>query len=254
MSIEREFEIDGLPEIDVRIQSGRVELVKREPGRVEVTVDTDDRDFVVEQRGDLIVVASDKNTSWLARGSAFVVITAPESSAAVIATASARVESQIPLGHVEVKTASGDVEIESAQAADIKTASGDARIGSTKKTLRFKSASGDLLVTESCEGTATFASASGDIHINQADATLDVNTVSGDVIIPRFGGQKAGLKSMSGNIRLGIPAGTKLDLDASLLSGKLHLPEPQEETTPTRRHMSIRAKLVSGDLLIDRVD
>lgn len=254
MSIEREFEVDGLPEIDVRIQSGRVELVRGEPGRVRVTVDTSDRDFVVDQSGDLILVSSDRSTSWLSRGSAFVVIEAPESSDGVIATASARVESQIPLGHLEVKTASGDVEIDSAQTADIKTASGDARIGSTKKTLRFKSASGDLLVSGKCEGTATFASASGDIHINEADAALDLNTVSGDVFITRFGGQKAGLKSMSGNIRLGVPAGTKLDLDASLLSGKLHLPQAQPETTPTRRHMSIRAKLVSGDLLIDRVD
>lgn len=253
MSIEREFIVEDTPELDVRIQSGRVEIVRGEPGKVKVTVDTSDRDFKVEQRGDLIVVSSDKDTSWLSRGSAFVVIEAPEGSDAVVATASARVESQIPLGHVEVKTASGEVDIASAEAADLKTASGDTRIGHTTKSLRFKTASGDLFVTDKSEGTISLASASGDIHIAEAHGSLDMNTVSGDVFVPKFLGQKASLKSMSGDVRVGIPAGTNVDLDASLLSGTLHLPDPPAEKTETERYMTIKAKLVSGDLRIDRV-
>lgn len=253
MSIEKAFEVEDTPELDIRIQSGRVEIVRGEPGKVKVSVDTSDSDFIVEQRGDLIVVSSDKDTSWLSRGSAFVVIGAPDGSDAVIHTASARVESQIPLGHVEVKTASGEVDIASAEAADVKTASGDTRIGHTTRALGFKTASGDLFVTDRSEGTISLASASGDIHIADAHGPLDMNTVSGDVFVPRFVGQKATLKSMSGDIRLGIPAGTNVDLDASLLSGTLHLPDAPAEAVETQRYMTIRAKLVSGDLRIDRI-
>lgn len=253
MSIEKEFVVEDTPELDVRIQSGRVEFVRGEPGKVKVAVDTSDSDFIVEQRGDLIVVSSDKDTSWLSRGSAFVVIKAPEGSDAVVATASARVESQIRLGHVEVKTASGEIDITSAEAADLKTASGDTRIGRTTKALRFKTASGDLFVTEGSEGTISLASASGDIHIAEAHGSLDMNTVSGDVFVPGFFGQKATLKSMSGDIRLGIPGGTNVDLDASLLSGTLHLPDAPAKKVETQRYMTIRAKLVSGDLRIDRI-
>lgn len=253
MSIKKTFIVKDTPELDVRIQSGRVEIVRGERGKVKVTVDTSDRDFVVEQRGDLIVVSSDKDTSWLSRGSAFVVIEAPEGSDALVATASAKVESQIPLGHLEVKTASGDVDIASADAADLKTASGDTRIGHTNKALRFKTASGDLFVTDKAEGTISLASASGDVHIAEAHGSLDVNTVSGDVFVPGFFGQKAAIKSMSGEIRLGIPAGTNVDLDASLLSGTLHLPDAPAEKVETQRHMTIRAKLVSGDMRIDRI-
>ena len=254
MTIEREFTVEDLPELDVRIQSGRVEIVRGESGKVKVTVDADDRDFVVEQRGDLIVVSSEKSTSWLSRGSAFVVIEAPDRSDAVVTTASARVESQIPLGHVEIKTASGEVDIASADAADLKTASGDTRIGHTTKALRFKTASGDLFVTDRSEGTISLASASGDIHIAEVHDSLDLNTVSGDVFIPKFIVQKATVKSMSGDIRLGIPSGTNVDLDASLLSGSLHLPESPAKKVETQRYMTIRAKLVSGNLRIDRVD
>lgn len=254
MTIQEVFTVDGQPELDVRIESGRVELARGEPGKVKVTVETQDPGFIVEQRGDLIVVSSDKNTSWLSRGSAFVLIEAPDHSDAVIATASARVESQIPLGHVEVKTASGDVEIGVAGAADIKTASGDTRVGRTSRALRLKTASGDLLVTDRCEGTVSLASASGDVHIAEAEAALDVNTVSGDVNLSRFYGNKAVIKSMSGDIRIGIPTGTSVDLDVSLLSGALRLPDTREEKIATTRHTTIRAKLVSGDLRIERID
>lgn len=253
MSIEKAFIVEDIPELDVRIQSGRVEIVRGERGRVKVTVDTSDDDFVVEQRGNLILVSSDKDASWLSRGSAFVVIEAPQGSDVVVATASARVESQIPLGHVEVKTASGEVDIASADTADLKTASGDTRIGHITKALRFKTASGDLLVSDKSEGAISIASASGDIHIVEAHGSLDMNTVSGDVLVPRFLGQKAALKSMSGDIRLGIPAGTNVDLDASLLSGTLHLPDAPAEKVETQRYMTIRAKLVSGNMRIDRI-
>lgn len=254
MTIVEKFQVDDRPEIDVRIQSGRVELVKGEPGTVKVTVETSDPEFVVEQRGDLIVVSSDKNTSWLSRGSSFVVIEAPDYSDAVISAASARIESQIPLNHVEINSASGDVEIAAARTAAIKTASGDSRIGVIEKALRLKTASGDLFVTERCHGTVGVASASGQINIAECRATINVNTVSGDVDLSRYYGDKVTIKSMSGDIRVGIPAGTNVDLDVSILSGNLRLPEALEEKVPSTRHTTIKAKLVSGDLRIERID
>ncbi len=254
MNIQEEFAVDDRPELDVRIQSGRIELVKGRPGVVKVSVETQDPELTVEQRGDLIVVSSDKSASWLSRGSSFVVVEAPDGTDAVISAISARVESQIPLEHVEINSASGEVELTSATSAVIKTASGDTRIGTIEKALRLKTASGDLYVTGSCEGTVGLASASGQVDIATARAALNINTVSGDINLHRFYGDKAVMKSMSGDIRIGIPAGTNVDLDASLLSGNLHLPDAPQEKVPTTRHTTIRAKLVSGDLRIDRID
>lgn len=254
MTIQEVFTVDDRPELDIGIQSGRVELTKGEPGRVKVNVETQDPGLIVEQRGDLIVVSSNKNTSWLSRGSAFVVIEAPDDSDAVISAASARIESQIPLNHVEVNSASGDVELPAAVTATIKTASGDTRIGKITKALRLKTASGDLLIAERCSGTVGLATASGQVHIAETTATVNINTVSGDVNLARFYGDKAVIKSMSGDIRLGIPAGTNVDLDVSLLSGNLRLPNAPLEKTPATRHTTIRAKLVSGDLRIDRIE
>lgn len=253
MTIAEEFTVGDRAELDVHIQAGRVELVRGRPGVVKVSVETQDPDMIVEQRGDLIVVSSDKSTSWLPRGSSFVVVEAPDGIDAVISAASARIESQIPLRHAEISSASGDVELTTARSAVIKTASGDARIGAIDKSLRLKSASGSLFITDRCEGTVVLASASGQVDIAAADAVLNINTVSGDVNLPRYYGEKAVVKSMSGDIRIGIPAGTNVDLDVSLLSGSLHLPDAPTEKVPSTRHTTIRAKLVSGDLRIDRI-
>jgi hypothetical protein len=58
---------------------------------------------------------------------------------------------------------------------------------------------------------------------------------------------------MSGSVRLGIPAGTRLDLDANSLSGRIRLPSPNPSPEPPEREMTARIRLVSGDLRIDRI-
>lgn len=63
---------------------------------------------------------------------------------------------------------------------------------------------------------------------------------------------RANFKSMSGDVGLGIVRGTSLDLDVNLLSGKLLLPDPEATKSAVERHMSVKAKMVSGDLRIQR--
>lgn len=250
--IEREFSLGGRPEIDVRIQSGRVELKRGLPGMVRVSVETSDPGFMVEQRGDLVLVSSDRDTPWLSRRSAFVVIEVPDDIDLAVNTASARVDCEVPAGRVTVRTASGDIDLHSADTVTIKTASGDASVGSVAGAIRFSSASGHLHVPGECAGSGVFSTASGDIRIGDASATIEASTASGDIEIARLTGRQATFKSMSGAVAVGVPRGTTLDLDVSLLSGRLRLPEPEADRKPTERHMSIKAKLVSGDLTINR--
>lgn len=250
--IEKEFSVTAQPEVEVRVQAGRVELRQGEPGRVRVSVDTGDPNFVVEQRGDLVVAYGNRNTSWLAQDSAFVIVDLPVGSDASITTASADVDCQPALGRVEVKTASGDIEIHRAATASVKTASGDARIGAITTSVSFASASGALRLTDT-EGPANISTASGDVAIAEATATLEVNTASGDVRVDRFTGRQARFRSMSGHVDIGIPSGTQVDLDVTTLSGRLNLPEKTEPAGKTKRRMSINAKLVSGDMTVNRL-
>jgi hypothetical protein len=58
---------------------------------------------------------------------------------------------------------------------------------------------------------------------------------------------------MSGSVDIGIPAGTRVELDANLLSGRVSLPSPAPEVARTGRHTMIKVKSVSGDLTINRL-
>lgn len=250
--IQREFTVDQSPDLEIRVESGRVEVQEGSDGRVEVSVDTKASDFIVEQRGNSIVVASDRDTPWMSRGKAYVVVAAPPGIDLTVAVASAPVQARLRLGKVDVKTASGDVELGSADSVDIKTASGDAEIAAVAQALSFTSASGDLMVRGQCAGNVTASTASGDVRIAECTASISVNSASGDVNLGRFSGRNANFKTMSGDIDLGIPGGTDVSLDARLLSGKLRLPDPEPRKNGAERQMSIRAKMVSGDLTITR--
>lgn len=251
--ISRTFTVEGPPDIEVRIESGRVELRRGSSETVTVNVETKTPDFIVEQRGNSILVSSDKTTSWLSRGSAHVVIETPEGSDLRVSVASAPVLADMALGKVDVKSASGDVELASTESLSIKTASGDAEVTNVEHSLTFASASGDLRVRGTCRGSVSASTASGDVYIADCEATLNVNTASGDIEVNRFTGRSGVFKGMSGDIDLGIPSRTEIDLDVNLLSGKLRVPDPEPRTGAPERRMSIRAKLVSGDLTLKRL-
>ena len=251
--IREDFNVNGHAGVDVHIQSGRVEIKGGETGVIAVEVDTPDPGFVVEQRGNTIHLFSDKTSSWLSRGSTYVVIAVPEGSDASIGTASGKIETRVTLGEVEAKTASGKVNIAAANDLTVKTASGSTSIGVVTGDLRISSASGDADIGE-VHGKCIGSSASGDLHIGESTGDVTASTASGDIAVTKYSGDRAVFKSMSGSIQVGIAAGTSLELDANLLSGELNLPTPtpSDETREIERHMTIKAKLVSGNLTILR--
>lgn len=251
-----EFDVEAGTSLDIYVTAGRVDIRPGEPGRIEVLVDTDDPKFEVSQRGAQIYISSDRESRWAsARNSANVVIKAPEGTDASISTATANVDSAVRLGDVFIKSATADVDLTEINDGNVKTASGDVEIDRVHHDLKVASASGAVLIGR-CDGKAECTAASGDIRIRDCDGLVKANSASGDITVDRFTGDRASFKTMSGDVTVGIPAGTKVDLDVTTLSGDLRLPEKQDgekSAAPTRK-TSLRAKLVSGDLILKRVD
>lgn len=249
--ITEQFEVGKNAAIDVRVKSGRIEVTTGPAGTIKVEAETGDPKFSVEQAGDRIYIASDRDAGWLSARTAKVVVTVPEGTDVSAETASAKVECEGRLGNVETKTASGDVALDHVESAIVKTASGDVGVERVDRDIKVASASGDARVDHCDRGV--FSSASGDIRVESATDSINASTASGDLVVGQFVGGRLSFKSMSGDLRIGIPAGTKLDLDVSLLSGKLNLPKKGSTPPPTERQMRIKAKLVSGDMTIKRV-
>lgn len=252
--IHKTFSVDGSADLEIRIESGRIEIMPGAAGVIDVKVDTKMNNFIVDQTGNSVLVSSDKSTSWWSRGTASVLVEVPEGTDVNIGVASARVSSAVPLGKVNVRSASGHIDLVSAETIAVKTASGDLDVEKVERSLRFTSAAGDLRVTKRASGSVKASTASGDVHIEHADGSLQTSTASGDVYISYFEGREASFKAMSGDIDINVPPRTKVSLDASVMSGKLRLPDTPARKEPPLRHMTVNAKTVSGDFTLSLTD
>ena len=100
---------------------------------------------------------------------------------------------------------------------------------------------------------ADLSTASGDVTVGECAGIVHCATLSGNVRVEKVTAPSVKVKSMSGGVRLGIPPRTRLELDAESLSGKVRLPEPNPRPEPPEREISVKVRLVSGDLRIERV-
>jgi DUF4097 and DUF4098 domain-containing protein YvlB len=124
----------------------------------------------------------------------------PEGSALRAKTASGDLTARGRLGDTEVKSASGDVKLDSVGELDVKVASGD-------------------LEVKRMDGDAHIDSASGDVDLGEAGRGVVMRTASGDQQVRCVAGGKVELSSASGDIRVGIRRGSRLWVDARSMSG-----------------------------------
>lgn len=245
--IDHEFTVGDSPSIKVGVRSGRVRVEPGQPGMVRILVDTRDPTFEVVQRGDAISASGERG------GRAEVTVHVPPAANIEVSTASADVEVVAGVGRLEVASASGDLRFDTATRLQVKSASGAIWGNRVDGEARCITASGDIQITQVAD-RADLSTASGDVVIDKSTGTLSIATLSGEIRVHRHTGPDLSVKSMSGGVRIGIPPRTRLELDATTLSGKVILPTSQPSSDPPEREMSVKVRLVSGDLRVVRAD
>jgi hypothetical protein len=251
------FAVTGPLRLELKLPAGELEIeaaetdeavVELEPlGNGEEAVE----DARVELRGDelRVEVRERRSSSALVR----VRVTAPAGSALSAATASADLSAHGPLGDAELKTASGDVELERVAGLRVKAASGDVEVRHVEGDARIQTASGDLDLAE-VAGAIEIASASGDVHVGRAGAAVEVRTASGDQHVDDVSEGRAELTSASGDVRVGIRRGSGVWIDARSATGDVTSElevgdEPGERGGPV---VELRVTTMSGDVEIVR--
>ena len=153
------------------------------------------------------------------------------------ATASADVVARGRLGAADVRTASGDVTIE--------TPSGDrGEDGERRRRAR-----------PSMRGAGDVNTMSGDVTVRRdRRAALTVNTMSGDVRIERPASGAIQLRSMSGDLEAAIAPRRHPLVDANSASGDVRSELPVTGSAPAGGHadVELRATSMSGDIVVDR--
>ncbi len=263
------FDTAGQVALRVSLSGGEVTIESGEAPRVDVELvalrDNDiTRQAIEEARvemtdrgvGHLVVVELKRRSGFLVgRGPRIGVhVRCPAGTDVDLRADSADLEARGSLGAVEVKTASGDVSLESAQALTVSTASGDVRAGDIDGRVEVRTASGDVRVRRS-GGVLSANLVSGDLAVDDAAAGLDVTTVSGDIEVRAAGGGGIRVQSVSGDVQLGIKPGERLYIDASSVSGTMSSDLGLEDSPPTDSIVPVselRVRTISGDLKIAR--
>jgi DUF4097 and DUF4098 domain-containing protein YvlB len=261
--ISQQFTVGGGAALNIKIQSGRVDVTEGRPGVISLDIDTRDPDSVeVHQSGDTIFV-SDNRSGWVVRGNVRISATVPPRTDIEVGSASADVYVDVEARNLICRTASGDLTFRDADSLEVKTASGSIRGERVDGDVRVNSASGDVWL-QRVGGRLTAALASGDVRTDEVDGDLRANSASGDVRIDRFRGDEVTIKSVSGDLVIGFPKGIRLEAEVNTLSGSVHLPSPSKEEPSSgaldeegssqasnrKRRVRLNAKTVSGDIRI----
>jgi Toastrack DUF4097 len=184
-------------------------------------------------------------------------ISCPKGAALDVKTKSADLKARGEYADVDVKTASGDVNVEQAAGADVKTASGDVHFDEVTGRLDVKSASGDVSVWK-VASAASIQLVSGDVMIREAEDSVSANTVSGDQVLQAVLKGRMELRAISGDIVVGVRRGSRVFVDANTVSGstssEFELGDapgaaPAAEDAPL---VEVFAKTVSGDVRLTR--
>lgn len=272
---EHHFETHSPISLYVEIGKGTVAVQADDTTESSVEVTGRDADLVhVELSGDqLSVVAPKQRTGFLAGDSTLrFVITIPWDTDLAMKSGSADITVAGRVGTSKVRSGSGDVRIEILGGpAAVETGSGDIHIDEAHAELRIKSGSGDVTVRHaesavsvstgsgdveigSSNGPAVIKTGSGDLKVIEAQGDISMATGSGDLVIGAANRGRFSAKGASGDVHIGIPAGIPVWTDISTVSGEIRSSlvsagEPQAGGD----HVELRAKTVSGDIVLTQI-
>jgi len=226
---------------------------------------------IVKQDGNQVSVLAPRTRSGIFGGDSKLdmAITVPADSTLTAKTGSADLEARGRYRSGRVKTGSGEVTVETFSGpAVVETGSGDIHVDTAGEDLRVKTGSGDVQVTRA-EGSLVVSTGSGDVRIGTSSAPtvvktgsgdLDVaeargdvamNTGSGDLVVRTAHRGRISAKGASGDVRVGIPSGVPVWTDISTVSGDIRSDlEGVGEPEPGADHVEVRAKTVSGDVVL----
>jgi hypothetical protein len=187
-------------------------------------------------------------------------------------------------GNLVLRSASADIKLDGGEYAslEIGSASGDFSLGALKTTgnLSLETTSGEINLKEAVAGTIRIASQSGDIQagVLKADSIalrgasseieasdlsgrVEATTASGDVSLTVVNPKDAiSVGTASGRVKIKVPAGTGLDVDAGSTSGSVggslsldggRKAEHAWTGTTGDKAVRIRVNTVSGDISLD---
>ncbi|HWM74569.1 MAG TPA: DUF4097 family beta strand repeat-containing protein [Nocardioides sp.] len=270
-------QFETLEPVDLYVENGSGSVTITADDTTETTVEVTGKhadEAIVTQNGKQISVIAPKMRSGFLGGDTKLdmAITVPTDSTLAVKTGSADVSASGSYRGGQVKSGSGQVTIEILDGpAVLETGSGDIRVDTADQELRVKSGSGDVRVQYAggeiavstgsgdveigtSNAPAVVKTGSGDLNLGESRDDVTMSTGSGDLVIRTAHRGQLTAKGASGDVQIGIPAGVPVWTDLTTVSGDIRsglegVGEPEEGAD----HIELRAKTVSGDIVLTQV-
>jgi DUF4097 and DUF4098 domain-containing protein YvlB len=257
------------------IMKGSIRVVATETAETVVEIAGHDSDEVrVGQDSDQITVIGPKQHDRFFGSDTRldVVITLPVDSHVAVRTGSADITLVGTMAVIHLKSGSGDLVVDTATGPMVlDTGSGDTRVDNALGDLKATSGSGDILVANSgaavqvssgsgdvqlgtTHGATAVKTGSGDISVRDAGTDVTLKTASGDLTVGTAHRGRITVEGASGNAHVGVSAGIPVWTDISTVSGRISSSlrgagQPKDGAD----HVEIRARVVSGDVVLTEV-
>lgn len=149
-------------------------------------------------------------------------------------------------GSVSVERATGD--------ADVSTGSGAIRVERAERGARVRNANGASRVGH-VGGDLRAKAANGDIVVDRAERSVNAKTACGDVRLLEVASGTVVAESAAGEVEVGVRVGTAAWVDAATRFGRVrNALDTGGAPAPTEESVSVRARTNAGDILIGRAD
>jgi hypothetical protein len=224
--------VGAVPHGELGTQAVRRTLVEFTGRRL--TVHTP-REFPLHTVPVIIQVRAPAGSSITARsGAADVVITGDAATLHIMSGS----------GEVRAQQCTGDMEI--------RTGSGDVRVGTVQGRLRVRTGSGTVDVSSlQGSGKSVVKTGSGNVRLGAVKHDISARTGSGDLTVADACAGGLDLTTGSGQLRVGIHAGVRAELDVSSGCGNARSDLPLSgPPTEGEVQLRVRARTGSGDALV----
>ncbi len=243
------FAVGSQPSLDVRVTSGRLDLADSEDGQVVIDISGSGADFVVvEQSGDTISIREERRLF----GGRTVNIRAavPAGTGLEAAVASLDIVARVDLGRVVVRTASGDSISVEVETIEVKTASGDVKVdfctgrGEVDNRLRGRANSS---VGRGPQCSPQHRGTSASKALREQSRPRPPPVISGSAVVSEPASKRHRCRATS---NWACPRGPGSRPRSTRCRATSSCPRGAHPRGETERSLKLRAKTVSGDVVV----
>jgi hypothetical protein len=256
--MSEQFAVAGPLDVAIRLGSGRVEISRAEPGAATASVEPVDPDHEPSVRvaaGTRVHLSGSSLSIEALDGRAFrraqvrIMLTLPAGSEVSVRAGLATVHVRDGLAALAVKLGTGDVDVDEVSGElTVKAGQADVVVGSAGS---VSVATGRGLLRAQRVGDAAFRTGQGLVELGRTEGRVHVKGGAVQLDVREAGPGEVVLDTGSGGGRVGVVAGTTVQVDLTSGSGDVRCDLPLDQNGPTGgAGLRLRLRTGHGDLLV----